>query len=205
MILFQPKLGNINEKLRLSKLDCSNEVVVDLFAGIGYFSMVFAVHCHAKRVYCCEWNPMAVEALRRNATLNKVQERIIICEGDNQLVCPVGVATRVNMGLIPTSLASLETACKALDITSPQELILHFHENLSYDPNKKDSDSLKSKTQIETARIVWADGIVKRVHEIISNLYPDTKWLIEAKEIVCIKPYAPHIDHMVVDICCTKC
>jgi hypothetical protein len=38
--------GNITEKLRIASFDCSNEVVVDLFAGFVFnqaFSQVFLV------------------------------------------------------------------------------------------------------------------------------------------------------------------
>lgn len=35
--------GNRSEKLRMGKLDCRDEVVVDLFAGIGYFVLPFLV------------------------------------------------------------------------------------------------------------------------------------------------------------------
>ena len=35
--------GNPSEKLRMARLDCKNEVVVDLFAGIGYFVLSFLV------------------------------------------------------------------------------------------------------------------------------------------------------------------
>ncbi|EPS57898.1 hypothetical protein M569_16919 [Genlisea aurea] len=35
--------GNASEKLRMARLDCGGEVVVDLFAGIGYFVLPFLV------------------------------------------------------------------------------------------------------------------------------------------------------------------
>lgn len=35
--------GNLSEKLRMACQDCSNEVIVDLFAGIGYFVLPFLV------------------------------------------------------------------------------------------------------------------------------------------------------------------
>ncbi|MCH99078.1 tRNA wybutosine-synthesizing protein 2/3/4-like, partial [Trifolium medium] len=35
--------GNLSEKLRMAKLDCKDEVIVDLFAGIGYFVLPFLV------------------------------------------------------------------------------------------------------------------------------------------------------------------
>lgn len=35
--------GNLSEKLRMGHLDCKDEVIVDLFAGIGYFVLPFLV------------------------------------------------------------------------------------------------------------------------------------------------------------------
>lgn len=35
--------GNLSEKLRMGKLDCKEEVIVDLFTGIGYFTLPFLV------------------------------------------------------------------------------------------------------------------------------------------------------------------
>lgn len=35
--------GNLSEKLRMARLDCKEETVVDLFAGIGYFVLPFLV------------------------------------------------------------------------------------------------------------------------------------------------------------------
>ena len=42
----------------------------------------------AKLVYACEWNPHAVEALRRNVQANSVSDRCIILEGDNRTTAP---------------------------------------------------------------------------------------------------------------------
>lgn len=54
--------------------------------GIGYFTLPYLIHGHAKKVYACEWNPDAVEALKRNLLLNKCSERCEVLEGDNRLV-----------------------------------------------------------------------------------------------------------------------
>lgn len=35
--------GNLSEKLRMAQLDCRDEIIVDLFAGIGYFVLPFLV------------------------------------------------------------------------------------------------------------------------------------------------------------------
>lgn len=73
----------------MSRLDCKNEVIVDLFSGIGYFTLPFLVKAKAKLVYSCEWNPHAVEALHRNVRANSVADQCIILEGDNRITAPI--------------------------------------------------------------------------------------------------------------------
>ncbi|XP_048369627.1 tRNA wybutosine-synthesizing protein 2 homolog isoform X3 [Sphaerodactylus townsendi] len=76
--------GNITEKLRIASLHCAGEVVVDLYAGIGYFTLPYLVHAGAAFVHACEWNPHAVEALQQNLQLNGVHHRCRIHQGDNR-------------------------------------------------------------------------------------------------------------------------
>ncbi|KAJ0250215.1 tRNA wybutosine-synthesizing protein 2/3/4 [Hirschfeldia incana] len=138
--------GNLSEKLRMGNMACENEVVVDLFAGIGYFTLPFLVRAKAKMVYACEWNPHAIEALRHNVEANFVSDRCIVLEGDNRLTAPKGVADRVCLGLIPTSEGSWVTAIQAL---RPEGGILHVHGNV------KDSDVSS-----------WAEHVSKSLSDI---------------------------------------
>nr|GFC15527.1 tRNA wybutosine-synthesizing protein 2/3/4 isoform X1 [Tanacetum cinerariifolium] len=80
--------GNLSEKRRMGQLDCKEEVIVDLFSGIGYFTLPFLVKAHAKMVYACEWNPHAIEALRRNLEANGVAGRCVVLVGDNRATAP---------------------------------------------------------------------------------------------------------------------
>ena len=41
--------GNNNERLRIAKLVEDGETVIDMFAGIGYFSIPIGVHSNAKQ------------------------------------------------------------------------------------------------------------------------------------------------------------
>ena len=41
-----------------------------------------------KHLHACEWNPDAVEALKRNLKLNGVEDRCSIHFGDNRKVMP---------------------------------------------------------------------------------------------------------------------
>ena len=74
--------GNVTEKLRLSRLNCRGETVVDMYAGIGYFTLPFLVHSEAAVVHACEWNAHALEALERGLSANGVSDRCVVHRGD---------------------------------------------------------------------------------------------------------------------------
>ena len=89
--------GNLTEKMRMGRLAQPSDVVLDLYAGIGYFALSFLVHAKVRLVYCCEMNPHSIESLRRNLALNKIgQERYRVLEGDNAET----TAQLINQGML---------------------------------------------------------------------------------------------------------
>ena len=63
--------GNVNERLRIAKLVEDDESVLDMFAGIGYFSIPIGVYSSAKEVISIEINPNSYYYLCENIKLNK--------------------------------------------------------------------------------------------------------------------------------------
>lgn len=140
--------GNVREKMRMAELDCSDEVVVDLFAGIGYFTLPLLVHAKAKHLYACEWNPDAVAALRHNLALNKVaRERYTVIEGDNRLHRPTNVAQRVMLGILPSSMDWMKTALCCVD--KKTGAILHCHDLVERKPAAS-SATAKQASNVES-------------------------------------------------------
>ncbi|CAN4105808.1 unnamed protein product [Withania somnifera] len=174
--------GNLSEKLRVGHFDCKDEVIVDLFAGIGYFVLPFLVRAKAKLVYACEWNPHAVEALRRNLEANLVADRCVLLEGDNRITAPKGVADRVCLGLIPTSEGSWVTAVGAL---RDEGGVLHIHGNV------KDSEEN-----------TWTNYVSQTIQEIAKS--KGHIWDVTVEHVERVKWYAPHIRHLVADVRCKR-
>ncbi|KVH89619.1 Kelch-type beta propeller [Cynara cardunculus var. scolymus] len=170
--------GNLSEKRRMGELDCKDEVIVDLFAGIGYFTLP----ANAKMVYACEWNPHAIEALRRNLEANSVADRCVVLEGDNRVMAPKGVADRVNLGLLPSSEGSWEIAVRALRSNGG---MMHVHGNVK----DKEEES-------------WTKQVSKSIKEISRSEGYD--WDVSIEHVERVKWYAPHIRHLVVDIRCKQ-
>lgn len=126
--------GNINEKMRMAELDCSKEIVVDLFAGIGYFSLPLLIHAKAKHLYACEWNPNAIDAFKKNLTLNKIDpDRCTVIEGDNRSNRPTDVAQRVILGILPSCKDWMQTAFECIDKSTGA--ILHCHDLVESKPS----------------------------------------------------------------------
>ena len=178
--------GNISEKLRVSKFDCRGETVVDLFAGIGYFTLPFLLHAKADRVIACEWNPASVEALQYNLQHLGLSESCSVLQGDNRLVCPHNVADRVNLGLIPQSEVSWRTACQALRQTGG---VLHVHGNVH-------CSKLQNKRE---EMLQWAEG----VRETLTGTLQEVKGRPFRSEVLhteCVKSYSPRVFHVVADL-----
>lgn len=89
--------GNLPERTSIASKIPDGAVVVDLFAGIGYFTLPIAVHGRASRIYACEMNPVAYYYLLENIRLNRVGN-VVPRLGDCRDTAPKGVADAVLMG-----------------------------------------------------------------------------------------------------------
>lgn len=161
--------GNTTERQRIAKIVEDGEIVVDMFAGIGYFSIPMAVHSNPGKIYSIEINPVSYSYLNENIMLNKAEGIIKPILGDCREVAPKGIADRVLMGYIGNTHEFLDAA---MEIVKPGGII-HYHESVP--------DLLKFKRPPQ--RII--DAAKGRDVEILK------------KRI--IKKYSPGVYHVVVD------
>ena len=122
-VMFSP--GNLRERMRMSRLG-GGERVVDMFAGIGYFSIPMAVHSRPERILAIELNPNAYHYLCQNIRRNRVHDIVEPVLGDCAKVTPVGVADRVVMGMVQVTDRYLEKGILALRPGG----ILHYHQTV---------------------------------------------------------------------------
>jgi len=163
--------GNTTERKRMSMIVEDNETVVDMFAGIGYFSIPIAVHSNPAKIYSIEINPVSHGYLCENIHLNAVEEIVEPILGNCREVAPSGVADRVLMGYIGNTNEYLDVA---MDVIK-EGGIIHYHESVP--------DKLKFIRPID--RII--ESAISAGREVkVTN-----------KRI--IKPYSPGVYHVVVD------
>ncbi len=116
--------GNVYERQLMGELDCRNETVVDMFAGIGYFTLPIALKSGAERVFACEINPVSFHYLRENIVLNGAEGRVETFLGDNRDSPGRRIADRVIMGYLGNTEAFLR---KAFDLARNGGVI-YYHE-----------------------------------------------------------------------------
>ena len=160
--------GNLAEKKRMSKLG-KDETVVDMFAGIGYFSIPIAVHANPKKIISIEINPVSFGYLNENIVLNRVGDIIEPIAGDCAKVTPRRIVNRVIMGYLDGQ-DYLETGINALLPGG----ILHYHEAVP--------EAIESRP---------VDRIIEVSRKIGKN--------VEITGRRRIKKYAPGVWHVVVD------
>ena len=160
--------GNLAERKRMSSSG-KDETVVDMFAGIGYFSIPMAVHSKPEKIFAVEINPVAFGYLKANIKLNKVEKIIEPLPGDCAVVTPAGIADRVIMGYLDAH-EYLEHGIRALLPGG----IIHYHEAVPEAVERRPVE-----------RISEAAGKLGRQAEII--------------EMRRIKKYSPGVWHVVVD------
>lgn len=121
-------LGNSLERMRTALRVRRRETVVDMFAGIGQFSIPAAVISNPKAIHAVELNPEAYNYLKRNIELNKVDGVVHAHLGDSREIVPERfskASDRVLMGLLRGTDGALPAALAAL---RDEGGIIHFHE-----------------------------------------------------------------------------
>ena len=165
--------GNMDERIRMATISNNSEVVVDLFAGIGYFTLPIAVYSKPEMIVACEKNPVSFDYLKDNITLNNVTDIVEPLKGDNREVAPKFIADRVIMGYIKDTKVFLDTAINCLKENIG---VIHYHDKI---PEK----NIPNSPMAELSKI--ADKFDRKV-ELIAYKH--------------VKSFAPGIGHYVFDV-----
>jgi tRNA wybutosine-synthesizing protein 3 len=177
--------GNLSERGRIGELSCTGETVLDLYAGIGYWTLPLLIRAGASHVHACEWSEDSLHALGHNLTANGVADRCTVHAGDNRetlistgstndsTTAVLGSCDRVLLGLLPNSKAGWPLALAAL---KPEGGWLHLHGNA---PGGEEE--------------AWGDSVVRELSEMDGRP-------VTVERLVKVKWHAPHVRHCVLDL-----
>jgi tRNA (guanine37-N1)-methyltransferase len=116
---FSPRLSH--ERMRIARMVESGETVVNMFAGVGCFSIIIAKHSNAAKVFSIDFNSAAFQFMKENVRLNRVYDKVIPLMGDSKEIINSRlqrVADRVLMPLPEKALEYMSCAVSALKASS---------------------------------------------------------------------------------------
>jgi tRNA (guanine37-N1)-methyltransferase len=125
-VYFSPRLSK--EHNRIASLINQKEIIIDLFAGIGPFSIPIAKKNPESKIISVDINPSAIEYLNKNIRLNRVDNKITPYLGDARSLINdhlSGIADRVIMNLPEKAAEFIDVACKVLKSKGG---IIHYYE-----------------------------------------------------------------------------
>ncbi|MDQ4014880.1 MAG: class I SAM-dependent methyltransferase family protein [Thermoproteota archaeon] len=175
---FSPRLST--ERLRIANMVSEGETIVNMFAGVGTYSILMARMNKTCKVYSIDSNAVAAELCEANAKLNKVQDRVVSIHGDAGEVIKdklAGQADRVLMPLPESAKEFVDSAVLALK----KKGVVHYFIHIRAD-NKKTSKNLglqdahkafvKYNHIVQQVRVVR--GVGPRIYQIVADVLVKT-------------------------------
>lgn len=146
---FSPRLST--ERLRIAEMVGNDETIVNMFAGVGTYSVVIARMNKTCRVYSIDSNSAASELDKINAKLNKVQDRVFSICGDAAEVIKGKLAGQANRVLMPLPERAKEFVDSAV-LALKEKGIVHYFAHV-----KADSKKVGRELGLEDARDAFAE------------------------------------------------
>jgi tRNA (guanine37-N1)-methyltransferase len=141
---FSPRL--FHERKRIAEQVKPGEIIVNMFAGVGCFSILIAKKAKATKVYSIDINPAAVEYIRINARTNRVFTRVIPIQGDAKEIIPKQLAHLADRVLMPLPEKALEYLPHAIHAIKTRGGWIHYYD---FEHAKKHEDPVqKAKTKV---------------------------------------------------------
>lgn len=159
---FSPRLST--ERERIANLVNENETIINMFAGVGMFSIMAAKKNKCK-VYSVDINPVASELCEKNITINKMAGEVISINGDAAQVVKEQLQNKGDRTLMLLPERSDEFLQSAIDATKSGGIIhyySHIHAETKSSAGKLSEQHYLEVTPVESeilnSKIVRAVG-----------------------------------------------
>jgi tRNA (guanine37-N1)-methyltransferase len=168
---FSPRLSN--ERSRIAGLVKPKETVVNMFAGVGCFSIMIAKHSSAAKVFSIDVNPAAVQFMQENIRVNRVYGKVIPLLGDSKEIVNSRlqhIADRVLMPLPEKASEYLPCAVSALQASGGW---IHYYdfEHAAKTESPAEKVKLKVAETLDSLNINFEMPFVRVVRSTGPNWY----------------------------------
>ena len=171
---FSPRLST--ERLRIASVVREHETIVNMFAGVGTYSIIMAKMNKSCRVYSIDSNNVAADLCQVNARMNKVEDRVISVCGDAANVIKeklAGQADRVLMPLPERAKDFIDPAVLALN----KKGVVHYFVHIKADSKKaslelglQDVHNAFTKYDHNVQKIRVVREVGPRIYQIVADV-----------------------------------
>lgn len=133
---YSPRLAT--ERMAVAKQVKDRENVLDMFAGVGPFSLTLAKKTKAARIYAIDINPSAVRYLKKNIELNKIKNIIALLGDAREASNSIEGADRIIMNLPHTAKDFFGCALKC----AKRGCVIHYYAIIPPDDADKEMEKL---------------------------------------------------------------
>jgi tRNA (guanine37-N1)-methyltransferase len=148
---FSPRLSF--ERMRVARQVMTGEVVVNMFAGVGCFSILIAKHANPLKVYSIDMNPNAIKFMKENIRLNKARYIIEAIEGDAKEIVIKRLRNIAERVLMPLPEKAFEYIDYALTALKPTGGKIHYYDFVHAEKGVDPINEVKKKVSEKLGNI----------------------------------------------------
>ena len=123
---FSPRLSH--ERARIAGLVGSGETLVNMFAGVGCFSIIIAKTVPQTKVFSIDVNPTAFHCMEDNVKLNRVYSKVVPLLGDSKEIIKAHLQGKADRVLMPLPEKALEYLPYAVSALKPSGGWIHLYD-----------------------------------------------------------------------------
>lgn len=147
---FSPRLSAERHRVASQlQLEGGEKLILNMFAGVGCFSILIAKRNKACKVYSVDLNRHAVELMVYNAYLNKVRRQVTSILGDARYIALNLFQRKVDRVLMPLPEKAKEYLNCAVAALKPEGGIIHYqtfiHASKNINPAKAAEDEVRNE------------------------------------------------------------
>jgi tRNA (guanine37-N1)-methyltransferase len=123
---FSPRL--LHERSRIAELVKPDETIINMFAGVGCFSIIIAKAVDQTKVFSIDINPVAVQFMQENIRINRVFNKVTPLLGDSKEIIKKNLQNKADRVLMPLPEKALDYLPFALCALKKQGGSIHYYD-----------------------------------------------------------------------------
>lgn len=115
------------EHIRVARLVKPGEIVINMFAGVGLFSIIIAKYAKPSKVYSIDINPYAYYYMVENVKMNRVENVVVPLLGDAKEIIKNNLSNTANRVLMPYPELAMEYLPYAVQALKDRKGWIHVY------------------------------------------------------------------------------